>query len=60
MQLVQELVKAAVEETINVPRALLTRCRHAIAVGSPEWETDVGVAIEFDAALVADIDAALA
>jgi hypothetical protein len=47
------------EGTVVVPRALLTRCRNAIAVGSPEWETDVGTAIEMDAELVLDIDAAL-
>lgn len=40
-------------------RALLRRCRHALAVGAPEWERDVETAMESDAALVAEIDAAI-
>jgi hypothetical protein len=47
-------------EKERVLRALLRRCRHALAVGGPEWERDVETAMALDAALVADIDAALA
>ncbi|MDZ4341706.1 MAG: hypothetical protein U1E51_04625 [Candidatus Binatia bacterium] len=39
---------------------LLRRCRQELAIGAPEWEFDVGRAMELDADLVADIDAVLA
>ena len=49
----------AIHREVDALRAILRRCRHALAVGGPEWERDVETAMEKDAALVADIDAAI-
>jgi hypothetical protein len=39
--------------------ALLLRCRRALCWTDPQWEQDVGAAIEEDEALVRDVDAFL-
>ena len=58
MRAANETVTPAVTTRLDLLE-LLRRCRHALAVGAPEWERDVETAMEKDAALVADIDAVL-